>query len=83
MGVVIGYTVVVWRVPRGTARDIEAIGEVHKGRLEAREHEVGRPRDGYDKSQWALATYERRVRYLESAPTTSPSGSDPQQTPPA
>jgi hypothetical protein len=38
-----------------------------RARLESREEEIVRLRDIFEKSQRAVAAYERRARYLESA----------------
>ena len=71
IGVLIGYLFALWWVRRDANREIEAIRSMFHGRLEARDEEIVLLRDRYEKSQRAVAAYERRARYLESALTAS------------
>jgi hypothetical protein len=50
---------------------VETVQGVYHARLEARDEEIIELRDSFDKSQRAVAAFERRVRYLESAIATS------------
>ena len=67
VGALIGYLFALWWVRRDTRREIEAVREIFAARLDARETEVSELRDSFDKSQRAVAAYERRSRYLEAA----------------
>lgn len=71
IGVLIGYLFALWWVRRDANREVEAVRAMFRGRLEARDEEIVVLRDRYEKSQRAVAAYERRARYLESALTTS------------
>ena len=71
IGVLIGYLFALWWVRRDAGREVEAVRTMFQGRLEARDEEIVMLRDRYEKSQRAVAAYERRARYLESALTAS------------
>ena len=71
IGVVIGYVFALWWVRRESRQEIEQIHSSFAARLESRNEEIVRLRDSFDKSQRAVAAYERRARYLESAIMTS------------
>jgi hypothetical protein len=70
VGALIGYVFALWWVRRDARKEVEAVRSMYQGRLEARDEEVIELRNLFDKSQRAVAAYERRVRYLESAIAT-------------
>lgn len=67
VGALVGYLFALWWVRRDARKEVEAVRGMYQGRLEARDEEVIELRDNFDKSQRAVAAYERRARYLESA----------------
>lgn len=67
VGALVGYLFALWWVRRDARIEVDAVRSMFEGRLEAREQEVIDLRNSFDKSQRAVAAYERRVRYLESA----------------
>ena len=71
IGVLVGYLFGLWWVRRDARKEIEAVQSTYGARLESRNEEIVRLRDNFDKSQRAVAAYERRARYLESALMTS------------
>ncbi|NNC93736.1 MAG: hypothetical protein HKN80_14735 [Acidimicrobiia bacterium] len=71
VGALVGYLFALWWVRRDAHREVEAVRGMYQGRLEARDQEIIELRELFDKSQRAVAAYERRVRYLESAIATS------------
>lgn len=71
VGVLIGYLFALWWVRRGARKEVNAVHEMFTGRLEARGEEIISLRSSLDGSQRAVADYERRARYLESAITTA------------
>lgn len=71
VGALVGYLFALWWVRRDARKEVAAVRSMFEGRLEARDEEVIELRDSFDKSQRAVAAYERRVRYLESAIATS------------
>ena len=80
VGVVIGYLFAMWWVRRDVRQEVEQVRGAFAARLDARNEEVVRLRDNFEKSQRAVAAYERRARYLESAlmtTTESQAGTDP------
>ena len=80
VGVAIGYIFALWWVRRDARQEVAQIHSSMSARLESRNEEIVRLRDNFEKSQRAVAAYERRARYLESAlmtTTESRSGIDP------
>ena len=71
LGVLIGYLFALWWVRRDAARELEALRTMYGARIDSRDDEIVRLRDNFDKSQRAVAAYERRARYLESALTAN------------
>ena len=67
VGAAVGYLFALWWVRRDARKEIEAVREMYEARLESRDEEISGLRDNFDKSQRAVAAYERRARYLESA----------------
>lgn len=67
VGALVGYLFALWWVRRDARKEVEAVRGMFQARLEARDEEVIELRDNFDKSQRAVAAYERRARYLESA----------------
>lgn len=67
VGALVGYLFALWWVRRDARKEIEATRSMFEARLYAREQEVISLRESFDKSQRAVAAYERRARYLESA----------------
>ncbi len=70
LGALVGYLFAMWWVRRDSRRQLEAEREMLLARLESRQQEIEHLRESFDKSQRAVAAYERRARYLESAITT-------------
>ena len=66
-GALVGYLFGMWWVRRDARKEITAVRSMFTARLEARDEEVESLRENFDKSQRAVAAYERRARYLESA----------------
>ncbi len=79
IGVVVGYAFALWWVRREAGKEVNVLDEIYRARLEAHETATGRLRDSFDRSQRALAAYERRNRFLESALAASLTGSAPGQ----
>jgi hypothetical protein len=71
VGALIGYLFALWWVRRDARKEVEAVRGMFAARLEAREGEIIDLRESFDKSQRAVAAYERRSRYLESAVATN------------
>jgi len=71
VGALIGYLFALWWVRRDARKEVESVRGMFAARLEAREAEIIDLRDSFDKSQRAVAAYERRSRYLESAVATN------------
>ena len=67
VGALVGYLFALWWVRRDARKEVEAVRGMYQARLEARDEEVIELRDNFDKSQRAVAAFERRARYLESA----------------
>lgn len=67
IGALVGYLFALWWVRRDARKEIEAVRGMFAGRLDAREAEIAGLRESFDKSQRAVAAYERRSRYLEAA----------------
>lgn len=67
VGALVGYLFALWWVRRDARKEIEAVRGMFSGRLDAREVEITELRESFDKSQRAVAAYERRSRYLEAA----------------
>jgi Skp family chaperone for outer membrane proteins len=67
IGALVGYLFALWWVRRDARKEIEAVRGMFAGRLDAREAEIAELRESFDKSQRAVAAYERRSRYLEAA----------------
>jgi hypothetical protein len=67
VGVLIGYLFALWWVRRDARKEVAQVREMYAARLESREREIADLRDSFDKSQRAVAAYERRSRYLEAA----------------
>lgn len=67
IGALVGYLFALWWVRRDARKEVEAVRGMFTARLESRESEIADLRDSFDKSQRAVAAYERRVRYLEAA----------------
>lgn len=70
IGMLVGYLVAVWWIRRDAGRELEAARAIWNSRVESRDEEIGRLRESFEKSQRAVAAYERRARYLESALTS-------------
>lgn len=66
-GALVGYLFALWWVRRDARKEIEAMRTMFAARLDAREEEIISLRENFDKSQRAVAAFERRARYLESA----------------
>ena len=71
VGALIGYLFALWWVRRDARKEVESVRGMFAARLEAREAEIVDLRDSFDKSQRAVAAYERRSRFLESAVATN------------
>lgn len=71
VGALIGYLFALWWVRRDARKEVAAVRGMFAARLEAREAEILELRDSFDKSQRAVAAFERRSRYLESAVATN------------
>lgn len=71
IGALVGYLFALWWVRRDARKEVEAVQEMFAARLESRDEEIAELRNSYDKSQRAVAAYERRARYLESAVATN------------
>jgi hypothetical protein len=71
VGALIGYLFAMWCVQRGARKEIEAVRQTFAARLESRDEEITRLRDGIERSQRAVSAHERRARYLESAIITN------------
>ena len=71
LGVIIGYLFALWWIRRDARREVEAVRGMFAARLEARDGEIQNLRESFDKSQRAVAAFERRARYLESAIATN------------
>ena len=69
LGVLIGYLFAVWWVRREARREVDSIRGRLTARVESRDGEIAALRDSFEKSQRAVAAYQRRARYLESAVT--------------
>lgn len=67
IGALVGYLFALWWVRRDARKEIEAVRRMFAGRLDGRESEIAELRESFDKSQRAVAAYERRARYLEAA----------------
>ncbi len=66
-GALVGYLFALWWVRRDARQQVEDVRGMYAARLEAREQEVYALRASLDKSQRAVAAFDRRARYLESA----------------
>ncbi len=71
LGALVGYLFALWWVRRDARKEVEAVRSMFQARLESRDEEISGLRDSFDKSQRAVAAYERRARYLESAVASS------------
>lgn len=71
VGALVGYLFALWWVRRDARKEVETVRRMFAARLEARESEIVDLRDSFDKSQRAVAAYERRSRLLESAVATN------------
>lgn len=67
IGALVGYLFGLWWVRRDARKEVEATKSMFAARLESRDQEIISLRENLDKSQRAVAAYERRARYLESA----------------
>ncbi|MDH3605635.1 MAG: hypothetical protein OER12_01415 [Acidimicrobiia bacterium] len=67
IGALVGYLFGLWWVRRDARKEVNATREMFAARLESRDQEIISLRENFDKSQRAVAAYERRARYLESA----------------
>ena len=67
VGALVGYLFALWWVRRDARKEVEGVREMYHARLESRDEEIYELRDNFDKSQRAVAAFERRARYLESA----------------
>lgn len=71
LGALVGYLFALWWVRRDARRELEAMRAIWNARIESRDEEIVRLRSTFEKSQRAVAAYERRARFLESALTAS------------
>ena len=71
VGALIGYLLARWWVRRDARRELEALRAIWNARIESRDDEIVRLRTTFENSQRAVAAYERRARFLESALTAT------------